>query len=230
MKTIGVLGGLGPQATMEFEQHVHRAAQRLIPARDNRGYPPMAVMYFREPPVVTDGSWRPRIPIQTNPKLLEAAAQLGRIADFLVITSNGVHTFQAELERAADRPILSMIDLALAEVRRRGWNRVGSLTLMGLPVYAARLEQRGLAVETIPAELQQPLDDAIMAVTEGRNADAEEGHGRRAVAELRSRGTDGIILGCTEIPILLRGERHAQDLLDPLPLLAEAAVRHALES
>lgn len=230
MKTIGVLGGLGPQATMEFEQHVHRAAQRMLPAQDNRGYPPMVVWYFREPPVVTDGSWRPQLPIRTNPKLLEAAAQLGRVADFLVITSNGVNTMQAELERAADRPIVSMIDLTLAEIQRRGWNRVGSLTLMGMPVYATRLEQLGLAVETISSELQQPLDEAIMAVTGGHNGDAEEAVGRRAVQELRSRGTDGIILGCTEIPILLRGERSAHDLLDPLPLLAEAAVRHAMQS
>jgi hypothetical protein len=40
MKTIGVLGGLGPQATMDFEQHVHRIAQQLIPAQGNGGYPP----------------------------------------------------------------------------------------------------------------------------------------------------------------------------------------------
>lgn len=46
MKTIGVLGGLGPQATMEFEVRVHRAAQRLIPQDGNQGYPPMVVYYF----------------------------------------------------------------------------------------------------------------------------------------------------------------------------------------
>ena len=43
MKTIGVLGGLGPQATMDFEARVHRESQRRIPPRMNGGYPPMIV-------------------------------------------------------------------------------------------------------------------------------------------------------------------------------------------
>lgn len=228
MKTIGVLGGLGPQATMEFEQHVHRVAQKLVAPNGNSGYPPMVVLYFREPPVVVDGTRRPQLPIRPNPKLLEAAARLGRTADFLVVTSNGVHTMQAELERAADRPILSMVELVLADVERRGWRSVGALSLFGVPIYSAPLAQRGFKVETIPAELQHPLDAAIMAVSEGRNGDTEAAHGRRAVEELRSRGTDGILLGCTEIPLLLGQNRYAPDLVDPLELLAEAAVRHAI--
>ena len=50
MKTIGVLGGLGPQATMDFEARVHRVAQRLSRRSYNGGYPPMVVYYFRQPP------------------------------------------------------------------------------------------------------------------------------------------------------------------------------------
>ena len=47
MKTIGVLGGLGPQATMDFEARVHAVSRRLIPGRGNGGYPPMVVYYHR---------------------------------------------------------------------------------------------------------------------------------------------------------------------------------------
>ena len=50
MKTIGVLGGLGPQATMDFERRLHRVAQRLIAPRMNSGYPPMVVYYHRHAP------------------------------------------------------------------------------------------------------------------------------------------------------------------------------------
>ena len=52
MKTIGVLGGLGPQATMDFEARVHAAAQRLIPQIANTGYPPMIVTYLRCAPMI----------------------------------------------------------------------------------------------------------------------------------------------------------------------------------
>jgi hypothetical protein len=50
VKTIGVLGGFGPQTTMDFEARVHRVAQRLIPPHWNAGYPPMVVYYCRTLP------------------------------------------------------------------------------------------------------------------------------------------------------------------------------------
>jgi aspartate racemase len=64
MQTIGVLGGLGPQATMDFEARVHQVAQRLIPPRGNSGYPPMVVYYHRRPPfVMSAGGTRPALPL-----------------------------------------------------------------------------------------------------------------------------------------------------------------------
>ena len=107
MKTIGILGGFGPQATMDFEQRVHRAAQQLLPPQRNSGYPPMVVHYCRHPPVLLDADGNTRMPIQLDPRLLKAAHSLGQLADFLVVISNGLHKLQPALEQAADRPILS---------------------------------------------------------------------------------------------------------------------------
>jgi aspartate racemase len=228
VKTIGVLGGFGPQATMDFERRVHQVSQQLLPARGNSGYPPIVVHYCRHPPVLLDVDGNTRRPIQPDPRLLQAARTLGQLADFLVVTSNGVHLLQPELEQAADRPILSMIEVTLAEVARRGWRRVGVLTYTTPLVYAQALEQRGILWEGVDAALQAPLDKAIMAVMEGQAGTQEIEHARRAVQELRGRGVDGIILGCTEIPLLLQDDLDAPDLLNPTALLAEAAVRHAI--
>ncbi|HSH79855.1 MAG TPA: hypothetical protein VLA19_15120 [Herpetosiphonaceae bacterium] len=98
MKTIGLAGGLGPQATMDFEARVHRVAQELVPQHGNEGYPPMVVVYFREPPVSlpstatfspTDPAF-PGGPPPANPHLLDAAWGLGVLVDFLVISSTAV--------------------------------------------------------------------------------------------------------------------------------------------
>jgi hypothetical protein len=82
MKTIGVLGGLGPQATMAFEAEVHRVAQRLIPPAANRCYPGLVVSYGRCAPVrlTAEGAGHPVLPLQVDPQLLEAARALGRLA------------------------------------------------------------------------------------------------------------------------------------------------------
>ncbi len=229
MKTIGVLGGIGPQATMDFEQRLHQAAQRLIPRRGNSGYPPLVVYYHRRPPVLVDEEGRSILPLVPDPQLLDGARKLGQIADFLVITSNGAHMLQPAIEAAAGRPVLSMIEATVAEVVRRGWRHVGVLSLFGPHVYNQPLDEAGIRWESIDSELQTPLDCAIMQVMDGSNDTASTVHARRAVATLRSRGVDGIILGCTEIPILLQADLGDADLLNPGAVLAEAAVRHAMQ-
>ncbi len=228
MKAIGVLGGLGPQATMDFEARVHHVAQELIPPAANGGYPPMVVNYYREAPFVANELEAQDAPLRADPRFLDAAAKIGELADFVVITSNFLHLFRAEIEQAAGCEVLSMIDATLAEVGRRRWRRVGVPGFGDPVVYTQPLAAMGLESETIGGELRTRLDGGILKLMEGReDADATLA-AREAVAELRARHVDGIILACTEIPLLLGDLANAEDLINPLQILARAAVEHAL--
>lgn len=227
MQTIGVLGGLGPQATMDFEQRVHRIAQRLLPQAGNGGYPPLLVYYHRHPPVVTADGRKPVVPLQLDPRLENAARLLGSTADFLVIISNGMHMLQPAIEQVAGRKVVSMIDATVAEIKRRGLRRVGVLGLFEPRVYYAPLAQIGVAYETIDGELQERLDQAIFAVMEGRARETRD-VGREVIAALRERNVEAIIPGCTEIPFMLPDADRDPTLINPIQLLAEAAVRAAI--
>lgn len=230
MKTIGVLGGLGPQATMDFVQRVHAVSQQRNPQElGNRGYPPMAVYYHRKPPMLVNEDMTPVSPLQPDPQLLEGARWLGRAADFLVITANGPHMMANEIEEAAGIPLLSMIEAAMAEVKRRRWQQVGVLAMGEPRVYAAPLADAGLELEGIGRPLRDLLDKTILRFMAGHSGDEATAVALKAVEELRMRGVDGIILGCTEIPLLLGETIHAADLINPSQLLAETAVRKALE-
>ncbi|MFL5734288.1 MAG: aspartate/glutamate racemase family protein, partial [Chloroflexia bacterium] len=121
MKTIGVLGGLGPQATMDFEERVHAVSQRLIPPMASSGYPPMVVFYHRYPPMVVDDTGKPVVPLQLEPHIVEVLGKLGQMVDFMVITANGPHLLREQIEESSGRKVLSMIEIALEEVGRRGW-------------------------------------------------------------------------------------------------------------
>ena len=229
MKTIGVLGGIGPQATFDFEARVHRTAPQHIPRRMNAGYPGMVVWYCRHPPLVLNDDGSPRLPPEPDPRFLDAAARIGPLCDFMVIVSNGAHVFRPQVERASGRPVLSMIDATVAELRRRGWRRVGALGLGGPRAYLAPLREAGIAVELVDDEAQRALDDAAFAVMEGRADDATpRAAARAAIDTLRGRGVDGIILGCTEFPLLLPDADDAPDMINPTQVLADAAVRHAM--
>ncbi len=229
MKTIGVLGGIGPQATMDFEARVHAAAQRLIPPAANTGYPPMVVYYHRSAPVLLGADHRPVLPIQVDPRFLDAVRRLGAWADFLVVTANGPHRFRDFIEQAAGCELLSMVDLVLAEAQRRQPQRVGVLGLGEPLVYTEPLGRLGIPFEIVSPELRDRLDQAIFKVDEGRVGPAEQAAARDAIAALRAQGAGCIILGCTEIPFLLGDEQNEPEYIHPIALLAEAAVRRAME-
>jgi len=229
MKTVGVLGGMGPQATMDFEARFHRAAQRMIPPRWNAGYPPLVVFYLRHPPMRCDAEGRPRSPLEPDPRLLEAARRLGSASDVLVIAANWPHRFAPEIEQASGRRVLNMIALAIDEVRRRRWRRVGVVGLGDPVVYTTPLAEIGVECEILAPGLRDALDLGIGALMEGREGEEQRAAARRAVEDLRARQVDGILLGCTEIPLLLGAAGEGADLLNPLQLLAEAVVRLAIE-
>ena len=229
MKTIGVLGGIGPQATMDFEARVHRESQRRIPAKFNSGYPTMVVYYHRRAPILVDERGHPIQPLALDPEFLRAAQRIGGSADFLVIPSNTPHTFQAEIERAAGIQVLSILDVTLAEIRSRGWRKVGVLG-MGNPLfYTSRLEEMGLAFEIVDPALRDRVDEAVLRLMEGKEDGGSRLVAREALAALRQRGVDGVILGCTESPLLLGADAEAPDLVNPAQLLAQAAVARAIE-
>jgi aspartate racemase len=229
MKTIGVLGGIGPQATMDFEARVHRESQRRIPKHANAGYPPMVVCYHRAPPIIVDERGHPVRPLQIDPAFLRAAERLRGSADFLVIPSNTPHVFKDQIERASGLPLLSILDVTLAEVRSRGWKKIGVVGMGDPTFYTSRLAEMGLGFETLDPALRDRVDGAVIRLMEGsEDADCRL-VAREAVAVLRERGVDGIILGCTEIPLLLGADAEAADLVNPAQLLAQAAVARALE-
>jgi aspartate racemase len=199
MKTIGILGELGPQATMDFEARL----------QDER------TLVF---------------PLQPDPDLLQAAQWLGTRADFLVITANGPHIIQAQIEQAAGRKVLSMIKVTLQDIQQRGWRKIGVLGFgpPDVPIYTRTLGQLNLAAEVITPELQDPLNVAVIHMQEGRANEEDTQAVREAATALRARQADGIILGCTELPLLLPAHVDEPDLINPTQLLAEAAVRFAL--
>lgn len=228
MKMVGVLG-IGPQATIEFERRVLLASQRRIPAYANTGYPTMVVYHLRGAPSILEEDGRPILPLRPAPELLDAAGWLGQRCDFLVMPANSPHVHHEAIERAAGCSLLSMVDLTVESVHRRGWRRVGILGFLDSRVafYRERLEGQGLTAVSIDRAQQTGLDRGILQVMEGRETESDRANARAAVDVLRNRGVDGVILGCTEIPMLLPGEAVKADTVDPIDLLADATVVHA---
>jgi aspartate racemase len=232
MKTIGILGGIGPQATMDFENKLHLAAQSLIPQNANEGYPKMVTYYFRQAPFLRAKNGKAEVPIKPNPELLKAAAELGSLCDFLVIPSNTPHFFLEEIEQAAGKKPLSIVEEAFKEVRRRGVKKIGVLSV-GLAfkhkLYEKMLEGQGLTWLTIEQDMSARLDEFVFSYMEGKFSQEAHDCALNCLDYIRNQGAEATIIGCTEIPLLL-GKKYseAQDLINPAQLLAEAAIKFAI--
>jgi len=231
MKTIGVLAGLAaPQATLDFESAVHRISTKLIPSHFTTGYPPMIVIHFREVPFkMEDGSFV--FPVEPNPNLLATAKTLGEHCDFWVMVANAPHIFRESLKKASGKKFLSMIDVTVEEIRKRRLKKVGIIAI-GLSLkdklFQAPLDELGIQWEVIPEDLANSIDKSVFRVMEGEDPRRLKKPAIDAVKYLRGRNTDGIILGCTEVPLLLGNKAEGKDLINPSQLLAEAAVKFAI--
>jgi aspartate racemase len=124
-----------------------------------------------------------------------------------------------------------MVDVTMDEVQRRNLKHVGIVDFLPahLSVYPRPLNQLGMGWAFLPDDMLPDLYQAVLAVSEGRVG--KEGHqiARAALTHLRAQNVDGVILACTEIPFMLPESDSEMDIINLAQLLAEAAVRFAIQ-
>lgn len=153
-------------------------------------------------------------------------------AAFYVCPDNTAHLV---LERIAERlalPGLHIADVVCSEIMARDWKRVGLLgtkwTMTGA-VYERALRERRLEALIPPAAVRDELNDAIFdELCRGIFTDSTTRLFLHAIDELKERGADCVVLGCTEIPLIVTDQNSALPVLDSTRLLARYAVREAL--
>lgn len=153
-------------------------------------------------------------------------------ADFYVCPDNTAHIVLERIATDLPLPGLHIADVVCHEITSHGWKRVGLLgtkwTMTG-PVYARALQERGLE-RLVPDEpVREQLNAAIFdelcqAVFNEETTQSFV----NAIEELKSRGAECVILGCTEIPLIVNAANSPLPILDSTRLLAKYAVKEAL--
>jgi aspartate racemase len=153
-------------------------------------------------------------------------------ADFYICPDNTAHIVLEEIAGELPIPGLHIAEVVCSEIVTHGWRRVGLLgtkwTMTG-PVYAKALEKRGLT-RLIPAEpVRELLNTAIFdELCLGVFSLPTTKLFVQAIESLQSSGAECVILGCTEIPLIISAENSPLPVLDSTRLLAKYAVREAL--
>jgi aspartate racemase len=153
-------------------------------------------------------------------------------AEFLICPDNTIHIAMPHVRPRSPLPWLHIGEVVAEEARRRGFRRLGitgtRYTMEG-PVYPEVLSAAGLEFRVPPPQTQADLNRVIFdELVHGRFTPESLDRFRRAIAELEDEGCDAVVLGCTEIPLLVSPENSPLPTLDSTRLLAQAAVEHAL--
>ena len=214
-KILGVIGGMGPVATVAFLERL----QALTPAaRDEDHIRVLADIH-------------PRIP-NRHLEAEAAGEEIGRIAarlvamgaEVLAMPCNTAHA-HAEQIRAAGVPFIDMIAETVAVVRAAGGRRVGVLaTPGGETLYVQALAAAGMTPVVLEGADRAAFMEAIFGVKGGETARSRAEMIRLARA-LERAGADHLIGGCTEVPLLLKAEDVGVPLTDSAEVLAAACVK-----
>jgi aspartate racemase len=180
--------------------------------------------YYR---ALTAGDW----PTLTA-LLVDSIAKLGAGgADFAIIPCNVAHFAIADIVARAPLPVLDLVDETAAESARRGYTRVGVLgtrwTMDG-GLFDAPLRRRGIEPVLPPPEAQQTLQTIITEeLVFGRVRDDSTARLLAVVGALKAQGSQAMVLGCTELPLVLDDASCGVPVIDTTRLLAERALLHA---
>jgi aspartate racemase len=229
VKTIGLLGGMSWESTATY----YRVMNEAVRERIGRLHSARIVLYsfdFQEiESPLEAGDWD-----EAAHRLVEAGRRVEAAgADFLLIACNTMHRVADELEAGIGIPLLHIIDATADQAKRDGLATVGLLGTahtMAAGFYGQRLEERHAITVLVPAEEDRRLVDRVIReeLCLGRILDES----RRAFADiierLVARGAGGVILGCTEIPLLVGPGESSVPFYDTATIHALAAVDWAL--
>ncbi len=248
-RLIGIVGGLGPFAHIDFERKLLAAASEVIGARRDQDFPQWVLSSIPRTPDRTEAYFgEAEDPTPSLSRSLERLRGAG--ADFAVVACNTAHLFLARLRDESPLPIISLIEVTAGEAARIApGGSVGLLATSGTlrsRLYHDPLEARGLRAVS-PFDLdggetlqrRNVMEPIYGPWVDGRHrgggikTDGGSARARTLLEEAAGRlvadgGAEVLVAGCTEIPLALEGEEVAgRPLLDPAALLAAAAVRYA---
>ncbi|MFB2891064.1 MAG: aspartate/glutamate racemase family protein [Aeromonas veronii] len=231
MKCIGLLGGMSWESTVSYYQALNRGVRAQLGGLHSARVLLNSVDFAGIERLQHAGDW----PATARLLAAEARKLQDGGADFLLIGTNTMHKVAPEIEAAIDIPLLHIADATAAKLRADGITRVGLLGTrftMEQDFYKGRLQERfGLAV-LVPDEAGRERVHRIIydELCLGEIRASSRAEYLAIIEELAAAGAEAVILGCTEIALLVGDARAAVPLYDTTAIHAEAAVALALAS
>lgn len=229
MRTIGVIGGMSWESTLPYYRQINETVRERLGGLHSARLVLYSVDFHEVERLQHSGNW-----VAAGQLLANAAQALQRAgADFLILATNTMHTVAEAIESAVQIPLLHIVEPTAAAIQAAGLQRVGLLGTrftMEQDFYRQRLQQRhGIEVLIPNAEQRQQVHHVIYKeLCLGLIEDQSRRVYRQVIADLVAQGAQAVILGCTEIGLLVGPQDASVPLFDTAHLHARAAAEQAL--
>ncbi len=228
MKTIGLIGGMSWESSSKYYRIINEEVKQRLGGLHSA----KCILYsvdFEEIEICQrNGEWEKTARILTDAACsLEAAG-----ADFIVLCTNTMHKVADQIQDGIRLPLLHIADITAQQVLSNGMKVIGLLGTrytMEQDFYVSRLEAQGIKV-LIPKETDRAIVNAVIydELCLGQIMDESRAQYKQIIEDLIEQGADGIILGCTEIGLLVKPEDSKVPLFDTTLIHAIGAVNYAL--
>ena len=229
MKTIGLIGGMSWESSLEYYRILNMCVRDRLGGWHSARCVMLSVDFAEIEAMQEAGAWE-----AMGEQLAREAQALERAgAGCVVLCTNTMHKVAPAIQAAVAIPLLHIADACADPVRSRGMERVGLLGTrftMEQDFYAARLREK-FGLETLipgPKEREEVHRVIYDELVLGKILPESRQRYQDIIAGLAEQGAQGVILGCTEIGLLVRPEDSPVPLFDTTRLHAEAAVAWAL--
>jgi len=229
MKTIGLIGGMSWESSSEYYRIINEEVKNRLGGLHSA----KCVLYsvdFEEIEICQrNGEWGKAAQILANAaRSLEKAG-----ADFIVICTNTMHKIADDIQAGISIPLLHIADITAEQVLLNGIKTVGLLGTrytMEQDFYKSRLENQSIKV-LIPKETDREIVNTVIyrELCLGQIIDSSRVSYKRIIEDLIKQGAEGIILGCTEIGLLVKSEDSTVPLYDTTLIHAIGAVNFSLD-
>jgi len=230
MKTIGMLGGMSWESSIEYYRIINETVKEKLGGLHSAVSLMYSVDFAEIEALQHAGRWE-----KATQAMIEAARHVeAGGADFLIICTNTMHKMADEVEREIGIPLLHIADATAGAIKTKGLSKIGLLgtrfTMEG-DFYRGRLVDRyGLEVLIPEAQAREIVhrviyDELVLGQVKSVSREAY----KQIIEELVAAGAQGIILGCTEIGLLVKEEDSNVPLFDTTYIHAMSAVEYALK-
>lgn len=228
MRTIGLLGGMSWESTALYYQQINQAVQQHFGGLHSAKIIMVSVDFAQVSQLQKQGLWQ-----QAGQYLAEQALNLQRAgAECIVLCTNTMHKVAAEIIAAIDIPFIHIADATATDILAQGIDKVGLLGTaftMQQDFYTGRLKQQGIELVLPDLSAQEIVHQVIFdELCKGQIKAESKQRYIEIVEALIQQGAQGIILGCTEICMLIGDVEFSVPLFDTTTIHSQAAVSFAL--